>query len=142
MTDVGRVALAARVFTVAALTSLAAVAGQRYLDGALFVVLTAGIAQSVSMTHRFRESTVAVVEGGAVAVLAVLTFPDQATVTPYLVIPALIGAADRGRAGLLRVIATECGLLLLAWVRGRAALGPGVRRQLRSPGSPPRSASA
>ena len=41
VTDVGRVALAARVFTVAALTSLAAVAGQRYLDGALFVVLTA-----------------------------------------------------------------------------------------------------
>ncbi len=50
------------------------------------------------------------------AVLVVLTFPDQATVTPYLVIPALIGAADRGRAGLLRVIATESGLLLVAWV--------------------------
>ena len=44
VTDVGRVALAARVFTVAALTSLAAVAGPRYLDGALLVVLTAAIA--------------------------------------------------------------------------------------------------
>ena len=50
VTDVGRVALAARVFTVAALTSLAAVAGQRYLDGALFVVLTAAVAQAVAMT--------------------------------------------------------------------------------------------
>ena len=34
-----------------------------------------------------------------VAVLVVLTYPDQATVTPYLVIPVLIGALDRGRAG-------------------------------------------
>ena len=37
VTDVGRVALAARVFTVAALTSLAAVAGREYLEGALLV---------------------------------------------------------------------------------------------------------
>ena len=51
VTDVGRVALAARVFTVAALTSLAAVAGPRYLDGALLVVLTAAIAQAVAMTR-------------------------------------------------------------------------------------------
>ncbi len=115
MTDVGRVAFAARVFTVAALTSLAAVAGQRYLDGALLVVLTAALAQSVSMTHRFRDSTVAVVEGGVTALLVVLVFPDQATVTPYLVIPVLIAAADRGRAGLLRVILTEAVVLLLAW---------------------------
>ncbi len=116
MTDVGRVAFAARVFTVAALTSLAAVSGQRYLDGALFVVLTAAVGQSVAMTRRVSESTVAVFEGGVVAVLAVLMFPDQATVTPYLVIPVLIGAVDRGRTGLLRVLGTEAVLLLVPWV--------------------------
>ncbi len=115
MTDIGRVALAARVFTVAALTSLAAVAGGRYLDGALCVVLTAAGAQVVAMTRRLPESTVAVVEGGVVAVLAALLFPDQASVTPYLVIPALIGAVDGGRVGLLRVLATESVLLLAVW---------------------------
>jgi signal transduction histidine kinase len=107
VTDVGRVALAARVFTVAALTSLAAMAGQQYLDGALFVVLTAAAAQAVAMVTRVPESVVAVVEGGVVAALAVLARPDQATVTPYLVIPVLIGAVDRGRAGMVRVIVTE-----------------------------------
>jgi signal transduction histidine kinase len=116
VTDVGRVALAARVFTVAALTSLAAVEGQRYLHGALFVVLTATVAQCVALTRRLSESSVAVVEGGVVVAIAVLVFPDQATVAPYLVIPVLIGAVDRGRSGLLRVLATEAGLLLLLWV--------------------------
>ncbi len=113
MTDVERVALAARVFTVAALTSLAAVAGPRYLDGALLVLLTATVAQLVSLTHRVPESVVAVCEGGVVALLAVLARPDQATVTPYLVIPALIAAIDRGRAGLARVVATEFVVLLV-----------------------------
>ena len=112
MTDVDRVALAARVFTVAALTSLAAVAGQRYLDGALFVLLTAAVAQLVAMSRRLPESVVAVFEGAVVAVLAVLARPDQASVTPYLVIPALIAAVDRGRSGLVRVLVTE--LVVLA----------------------------
>ncbi len=104
------------MFTVAALTSLAVVAGQRYLDGALFIILTASVAQSVAVTRRVSETTVAIIEGGVVAVIAVLMFPDQATVAPYLVIPVLIGAVDRGRTGLLRVIATEAGVLLVAWV--------------------------
>jgi signal transduction histidine kinase len=107
VTEVGRVALAARVFTVAALTSLAAVAGPEYLEGALFIVLTAAAAQAVSMTRRVSESVVAVVEGGVAALLAVLTSPEQATVTPYLVIPVLIAAVDRGRPALVRVLATE-----------------------------------
>ncbi len=115
MTDVGRVALAARVFTVAALTSLAAVAGQRYLEGTLLVFLTAAVAQAAAMSHRVPESVVALVEGGAVAVLTVFAYPDQATVAPYLVIPALIAAVDRGRAGLARVIVTEAALLLVVW---------------------------
>ena len=113
MTDVERVALAARVFTVAALTSLAAVAGPRYLDGALLVLLTATVAQLVSLTHRVPEWVVAVCEGGVVALLAVLARPDQATVTPYLAIPVLIAAIDRGRAGMARVVATEFVVLLV-----------------------------
>jgi len=115
VTDVGRVAIAARVFTIAALTSLAALAGSEYLKGALLVALTAAVAIALSLTHRFSESTVAVLEGAVVATLAVLTYPDQANVTPYLVIPALIGALDGGFSGLLRVAAAEFGLLLVLW---------------------------
>lgn len=115
MTDVGRVALAARVFTVAALTSLAALAGSEYLTGAVYVVVVAVVAVALSLTRRFSESSLAVLEGAVVAGLAVLTHPYGTTVTPYLVIPALIGALDRGPAGLARVVVTEFGLLLVLW---------------------------
>ncbi len=63
VTDVGRVALAARVFTIAALTSLAALAGPGYLDGALLVALTAAVATVLSLTGRLSETTVATLEG-------------------------------------------------------------------------------
>ena len=85
MNDVGRVALAARVFTIAALTSIAALAGEEYLKGALLVVAIAAVAIALSLTRRLPEWVVAVLEGSTVAVVAALTYPDQATVTPYLV---------------------------------------------------------
>lgn len=116
MTDVGRVALAARVFTIAALTSLAAVAGAEYLQGALLIVVTACAALALSATGQVSQSTVAVIEGGTVAALAVFTVPDHAAVAPYLVIPVLIGALDRGWHGLLRVTVVELGTLLVLWV--------------------------
>ena len=115
MTDVGRVALAARVFTIAALTSLAALAGPGYLDGALLVAVTATVATVLSLTGRLSETTVATLEGAAVAALTVLTFPDQASVAPYLVIPLLIAALDRGWNGLLRVALVELVFLMVLW---------------------------
>jgi signal transduction histidine kinase len=116
VTNVSRDALAARVFTLAALTSLAALAGTEYLKGTLLVVLVAICSIAVSLTNRVSVTAVAVAEGAVVATLVVLTTPHQATVTPYLVIPALIGAMDRGLTGLARVAATEFGLLLVLWV--------------------------
>jgi signal transduction histidine kinase len=115
VTDVGRVALAARVFTIAALTSLAALAGPEYLVGALLVALTTAGATALSLTRRLSETTVAMLEGAVVAALAVLTFPDQASVVPYLVIPVLIGALDRGWQGLLRVALVELVFLMVLW---------------------------
>ncbi|MET0997261.1 MAG: histidine kinase [Marmoricola sp.] len=117
MTDIGRVALAARVFTLAALTSVAALAGTDYVRASLLVVLGAAVAIAVSMTRQFSETTVSLLEGSFVAVVAAFTYPDHATVIPYLVIPALIAALDRGVQGLLRVVALEFGLLavLSAW---------------------------
>ena len=130
MTEVGRVALAARVFTIAALTSIAGLAGADYLRSALLVVVTAIIAIGLSLSRRFSETTVALLEGSVVAVLAALTYPDQATITPYLAIPALIGALDLGVRGLLRVAVTEFGILLAlslivarGWDREMAASG-------------------
>ncbi len=115
MTDVGRVALAARVFTIAALTSLAALAGPGYLEGALLVAVIGAVATVLSLTGRLSETTVATLEGATVAALTVLTFPDQASVAPYLVIPLLIAALDRGWIGLLRVALVELVFLMVLW---------------------------
>jgi signal transduction histidine kinase len=115
MGDVRRVALAARVFTVAALTPLAALAGPQYAWGAALVAVTAALAIVLSLSGRLSESGVAVLEGTAIATLAAFTYPDQANVIPYLVIPMLIGALDRGVRGLLTVAVTEFGLLLVLW---------------------------
>ena len=115
VTDVSRVALAARVFTIAALTSLATLAGPEYLEGALLVALTAAVATVVSLTGRLSETAVATLEGAVVAALTVLTFPDQVSVAPYLVIPVLIGALDRGWRGLLHVALVELGALVVLW---------------------------
>lgn len=115
MSQIDRVALAARVFTVSALTSLAAVAGTRLLPGALVVLGIALVALMLSLTTTLSQTTLAVIEGSAVAVAASVTFPDEAAVTPYLVIPVLIGALDTGRRGLLRIVATEVVVFVLAW---------------------------
>ena len=116
MTEVGRVALAARVFTVAMLTSLAAVAGRQYLVGALTVVVVATIASLLSTWVALPEMTVALLEGSAIAVVVVATFPNQDNVTPYLAIPVLIGGLVRGREGVLKVTGLEFGVLLGLWL--------------------------
>lgn len=116
MSDIGRVALAARVFTLAALVSLAALAGPVYLRGTLAVAVIALVAVGVSLAVRARETSIATAEGALVAALAVLSFPEQATITPYLVIPVLIGALSSGRRGLLQVLAVEVGVLVGVWL--------------------------
>ena len=116
MTDLARVALAARVFTLAALTSVAALSGPAFLPGSLWVALIASAAAVVSATSSFPLWLVALVEGSGVAVVAVAVHPLADTVTPYLVIPALIAALDAGRRGLVQVVAAEFGTLVVVWV--------------------------
>jgi signal transduction histidine kinase len=115
MTDIERVALAARVFTIAALTSLAVLSGGDSLLGALMVIVVASAAFALSRWAGASLAAVAALEGAVVAVLAVSTYPHGETVTPYLVIPALIGALALGRRGMAMVIAVEFGILVVLW---------------------------
>ena len=116
MTELRRVALAARVFTWAALTSVAALSGPAYLPEALWVTLIAAAAAVVSAVGTRPLWQVALVEGVCVAVVAVVAHPHADTVTPYLVIPALIAALDAGRSALVRVVVVEFTTLAVAWV--------------------------
>ena len=115
MTDIGRVALAARVFTIAALTALAGLAGTSFLLGAGLVALTAATALAIAQWTRAAQWQVAIVEGCVVALLVVLVQPHQGTVIPYLVIPALVAGLDAGRTGLVRTLLSEFGVLVVAW---------------------------
>ncbi len=115
MSEIGRAALAARVFTIAALSSLAALSGAEFVLGAVLVVFVAATAAALSAWTRLSETWVSLLEGCVVAALVVATFPDQVTVTPYLVTPALIAALDSGRRGMFRVVTAEFGLLILLW---------------------------
>jgi signal transduction histidine kinase len=116
VTDIGRVALAARVFTIAALLALAGLAGPDFLTGTGLVAVTAAVALVLAQWTSVPQWQVALGEGCVVAVLAVVTHPYQATVTPYLVIPALIVGLDMGRRGLWRILVAEFGVVLLAWL--------------------------
>jgi signal transduction histidine kinase len=115
MTEVGRVALAARVFTVAALGSLAVLAGRQYFLSALLILVIAAGATALSMWTPLSELSIAMLEAIAVSMVVVTSFADQASVTPYLAIPVLIGGLARGRRGLLMVTVVELGILLLLW---------------------------
>jgi signal transduction histidine kinase len=115
VTEIGRVALAARVFTLTALSSLAVLAGSEYLPGALGILLIATVATLLAALTRLSELSAAMLEGVAVCLLVVATFPSSDNVTPYLAIPVLIGGLARGRRGLLAVTVVELGVLLLTW---------------------------
>ncbi|WP_445255887.1 sensor histidine kinase [Nocardioides aurantiacus] len=113
MTDIGRVALAARVFTLAALLPLTVLAGTGDLLGIGVVAAAALLALLADARGPWSPTTVALLEGTVVAVTAAVGFPAHTTVTPYLVVPVLVAALDSGRAGLVRVLVLELAAMVL-----------------------------
>ncbi len=113
MTDIGRVALAARVFTLAALIPLTVLAGVDDLLGVAVVAATALLALLADARTSLSPTVVALAEAAVVATTAALVFPDHTTVTPYLVVPVLVAALDGGRHGVVRVVVLELAVLVL-----------------------------
>lgn len=119
MTQVQRVALASRTFTITALLAMAVVIGQRpIVTGVLAVTLLAVLAQAASLSRVLPEAWVGLVEGVATAGLAVAMAPGNDSVVPYLAIPVLIGGLAGRVWGLARVACAEAvvltvGLLLV-----------------------------
>lgn len=108
MTQVQRVALAARTFTVAALLAMAVVIGQRSIvNGVLAVTLVAVLAQAASLSRLLPEAWLGLIEGVAIAGLAVAMAPGNDSVVPYLAIPVLIGGLAGRVWGLARAACAE-----------------------------------
>lgn len=115
MTNTGRVALAARVFSATALLSLAALLGSDYVAGALLVPTVALFAILLDLSRRLSGTGVAIIEAALTAVAVVLTHPGQAAITPYLAIPMLIGGLSSGWRGAARVAITQIVVLGALW---------------------------
>lgn len=116
MTDLLRVAVAARVFILAVIASTALV-GDVALDGLWYVAAIAFLAQLASLTRTVPDRLVVLAEGVLTGVVAIWAYPDHQAAMPYLAIPVLIGGIASGArwvAAVLFVEATAMGLA--AWL--------------------------
>jgi signal transduction histidine kinase len=116
MTDALRVAIAARVFTLAVIVSTAVV-GDVGMDGVWYVLVIAGFAEALSLSRALPGGPTAVVEGILTAVAASASFPANEAALPYLATPALIAGIFGGLRWVGLVLAAEAaGLGMISWV--------------------------
>jgi signal transduction histidine kinase len=110
MNDVRRVAVAARVFTLAVIVSTAFL-GDTDRNGLWYVVVVAAVAEVCSLTRALPEASIAIFEGAFTAAIAVASFPANEAALPYLATPALIGGIAGGFAWASGVLAVEAAVL-------------------------------
>jgi len=95
VSDIRRVAVAARVFTLAVIASTAVV-GDVGTDGVWYVLGIAAFAELLSLSGMLPEGLVVTIEGALTAAAAVASFPANEAALPYLATPALIGGIAGG----------------------------------------------
>lgn len=116
MADIRRVAVAARVFTLAVIVSTAAV-GDVGMDGVRLVLIIAGVAGALSLTQLLPEGPIVVAEGALTAVAAAASFPMNEAALPYLATPALIAGIYGGVRWVGVVLVGEAGgLAIVSWL--------------------------
>jgi signal transduction histidine kinase len=116
VTDVGRVAVAARVFTLAVIASTAVV-GDVGTSGVWYVLAIAALAEVLSLSQVLPEGPIVLLEGALTAAAAVVSFPANEAALPYLATPALIGGIAGGARWAAGVLVAEAAALgALAWV--------------------------
>jgi signal transduction histidine kinase len=112
VSDVLRVGVAARVFTIAVIISTALV-GHVGMIGVWYVVFIALLAELVSMTRMVPEKVIVVIEGMVTAAAAVTSFPANQAALPYLATPALIGGIAGGLGCSVTVLVGEAAAMFL-----------------------------
>jgi signal transduction histidine kinase len=114
--DIRRVAVAARVFTLAVIASTAFV-GNVDTNGVWYVLAIAGFAEAISLAEVLPEQPLVIVEGVFTAVAAVASFPANEAALPYLATPALIAGVAGGFVWVGGVLVTEAGMIgLVSWL--------------------------
>jgi signal transduction histidine kinase len=114
VTDVRRVAVAARVFTLAVITSTAVV-GSVGTDGVWYILGIAGFTEVLSFTGLLEERPLVAIEGALTAAAAVASFPANEAALPYLATPALIAGVAGGFRWAFGVLVVEGTVLGVVW---------------------------
>jgi signal transduction histidine kinase len=115
VSELNRVAGAARVFTLAVIVATAIV-GQVDLTGAAIVAAVACLAQGLFLVERVPTGAVIALEGGLTAVVSVVTYPDYSAAMPYLATPALVAGMYGGLRWTVGVVGVEAASLVTTWV--------------------------
>ena len=110
MTDVRRVAIAARVFTLAVIVSTTIV-GDVSMGGVWFVLVIAALAEALSLTRALPETPIVAIEGALTAAAAAANNPANEAAHPYLATPALIAGIVGGFRWVGAVLVAEGALL-------------------------------
>jgi signal transduction histidine kinase len=116
MDDVRRVAIAARVFTLAVIVSTAIV-GDTGLGGVWFVLVIAALAETLSLSRALPEGPIVAIEGALTAAAAAANFPANEAALPYLATPALIAGIVGGFRWVGTVLVAEAVFLgAVSWL--------------------------
>ena len=113
MTDLLRIAAAARVFTLAVIASTALV-GDVELAGLWYVAAIAVAAESLSVTRRVPDKAIVLLEGALTGVVAVWAYPAHQAALPYLAIPVLVAGIAGGVRWVGTALAAEAASMVVA----------------------------
>ncbi len=114
--DLDRVTLACRVFTLAGLWASVVSTGSSNYSALLLVTVTALLATTLTSTARSQSLNVAVAEAGVVGILAIWVDPAASAAVPYLAIPTLVGGLSARLTGVAYTLCAEAAALVIAGV--------------------------
>lgn len=104
----GRLAIAARVFCIAAVLGLAlAVQNATAIQATVLLAAISAIAMAADLSSRLPDSWVALTEGAMAALIIAFTLPDGVLLLPYLVVPAFLAGVSAGVWTSIGVVVTE-----------------------------------
>lgn len=114
MTDTERIALAARVFTLAAVGSICAVSGLG-LQSVGLVLAVVVLTQLVALTETLPVVATALLEGALAAFIVIAAHPHNDAALTYLALPPLVAGLLRGYRLVLVVVLVEVAVVLTSW---------------------------
>ena len=114
--DLHRVTLACRVFTLTGLWASVVSTGSSNYSALLLVTVTAVLATTITSTARGQSLNVAVAEAGVVGILAIWVDPAASAAVPYLAIPTLVGGLSARLTGVAYTLCAEAAALVIAGV--------------------------